>query len=108
MPGRSQVRMIRITRCAGRGQVVRPGSEGEIHSSRPSGSVVTNCTFTPCLSAVLGGEVGPAVAYPVALSERAVEQNVVRIGLTQHLEQARCMFRQQADHRGGAGRQAPS
>lgn len=53
------------------------------------------------MSAVLGGVVGPAVAHPVPLRERAVEQNVVGIGLAQHLEQARCTLCQQADHRGG-------
>lgn len=36
------------------------------------------------------GEVGPAVADPVALGECPVEQDVIRIGLAQDPQEARC------------------
>lgn len=77
MPWRSQIRMIRWVRAAVR-SCARPGSAGEIHSSRPAGSVTT-CTFTP-LASVFLGEVGPAAADTVALREGAVEQYVVGVG----------------------------
>ena len=63
--------MIRWVRAAVRSWV-RPGSVGEIHSSSPA------------------GEVGPAVADPVALGERAVEQDMLGIGLPQDSQQAGC------------------
>ncbi|GAA0907196.1 hypothetical protein GCM10009574_099970 [Streptomyces asiaticus] len=42
------------------------------------------------VAAVFLGEVGPAVADPVALGERAVEQDVLRGGLRQDTQQAGC------------------
>ena len=40
------------------------------------------------MSAVIVREVGPAVADPVALGERAVEQDMLGIGLPQDSQQA--------------------
>lgn len=42
------------------------------------------------MTAVLLGEVGPAVADPVALGERPVEQDVIRIRLAQDPQQTGC------------------
>jgi hypothetical protein len=41
------------------------------------------------VAAVLLGVVGPAVADPVALGGRPVEQDVIRVGLPQNPQQAR-------------------
>ena len=49
------------------------------------------------------GVVAPSVADPVALGERAVQQDEVRFALTQNFEQTRCSFRKQVDDRAGAG-----
>ncbi len=75
-PWPSRMRMMRWVRAAVR-SCNRPGSAGESHSSRPSGSVTT-CAFTPC-PAVLVGVVGPSVTDPVAPGERAVQQNEVGV-----------------------------
>lgn len=65
---------------------VRPGSAGEIHSRSPAG--VGHNLHVHSVTAVLLGEVGPAVADPVALGERSVEQDVVRISLAQDPQEA--------------------
>jgi hypothetical protein len=49
------------------------------------------------VSAVLVGEVGTAVADPVALRKRAIQQDVVRIGLAQGAQQAGRAVGQQVD-----------
>lgn len=49
------------------------------------------------------GVVGPAVADPVALGERAVQQGEIGIGLAQDLQQARSAFGEQVDDRAGVG-----
>ncbi len=55
------------------------------------------------MAAVLGRVVGPAVADPVALGERAVQQDEVRVGLAQNLQQTQCSFGEQVDDRTGVG-----
>ena len=53
------------------------------------------------MQAVLVGIVGPA--DPVALSERAVQQDEVRLGLAQGLQQTRRTFGKQMDDLAGVG-----
>jgi hypothetical protein len=55
------------------------------------------------VTTVLLGEVGPAVADTVALGERPVEQDVVRIGLAQDPQEARCPTGQMLDDRRDVG-----
>jgi hypothetical protein len=55
------------------------------------------------MAAVRVRVVGPAIARPVALGERPVEQNELRFMLSQCLEQARRLACQTIDHCGGIG-----
>lgn len=55
------------------------------------------------MATVLVRVVGPAVAHPVALGERPVEQCVLRCVLAQDLEQAGRPRGQEIDHRGRVG-----
>lgn len=55
------------------------------------------------VATVLVRVVGPAVAHPVALGERPVEQCVLRCVLAQDLEQAGRPRGQEIDHRGRVG-----
>lgn len=61
----------------GRGEIVRPGSVGEIHCSCPAGSV-SICALSSCRWCL--GEMPARLApRPVVLGECVVEQGVVRI-----------------------------
>lgn len=87
---------------AGCGQVVRAAGQCG-RDPQQSPLRVGHHLHVHAVSAVFGGVVGPAVAQAVTLRESAVEQDVVGIGLAQHLEQARCAVGEQVDHRGGVG-----
>ena len=74
---------------AGCGQVVgAPGQCGRDPQQLAHG--IGDDLHVHGVSAVLVREVGPAVADPVALGERAVEQDVLGIGLSQDSQQAGC------------------
>ncbi|GGZ05220.1 hypothetical protein GCM10010385_63290 [Streptomyces geysiriensis] len=55
------------------------------------------------MTAVLLGEVGPAVAHPVALGECAVEQDVLGSGLPQDQQQSGCPARHMVHDGGDVG-----
>ncbi|KOU01118.1 hypothetical protein ADK87_12360 [Streptomyces sp. NRRL F-4711] len=70
---------------------MRPGRAGE-----PAGGIGHDL-HVHTVTAVLLGEVGPGVADMVALDERPVEQNVIRIGLTKNTQEVGCPARQVID-----------
>ncbi len=66
---------------AGRGQVVGAAGQGGRDSQQGALGIGDDLHVNP-VAAVIPGEVGPAVADPVALGERSVERDVIGIGLT--------------------------
>lgn len=66
----------------GRGQVVGAAGQGG-RDPQQLARWVGNDLNVHAVAAVLVGEVGPAVADPVALGKRSVQQDVIRIGLSQ-------------------------
>lgn len=67
---------------AGRGEVVRAAGQCGRDPQQLSGRVGHDLHVHP-VPAVLVGEVGPAVADPVAFRQGAVERDVVGVGLVQ-------------------------
>ncbi len=103
MPWHSQIRMMRWVRAAVR-SCARPGRAGEIHSSRPTGSVTT-CTFTPwrrCLWEK-SARLSPTRSHSARVPSSRTYSGV---GLAQGAQQAGCAVGEQADdgcHVGGGG-----
>lgn len=83
----------RVPEDAGRSQVAAAAGQG----GRDPQQLACGVRHYPHLhpvAAVLLGEVGSAVADSVALGERAVQQDVLRIGLQDHPQQSRRPARQ--------------
>lgn len=88
--------------CAGRGQIVRSARQRGREPQQPTVWIGDHLHVHP-VPAALVGVVGPSFADPVALGERAVRQDDVRIVFTQDLQQARRAFGEETDDRAGAG-----
>ncbi len=87
---------------AGRGQVVGAAGQGWRDPQQVARGVGDDLQVH-AVAAVLLGEVGPAVADPVALGERAVEQDVLGIGFPQDSQQAGCSAGEVTDDGGDVG-----
>lgn len=72
---------------AGRSEILRATGQRRRDPQQPPGRVGHHLHVHPVPS-VFVGEVGPAVADPVALRQGAVEQDVVRFRLAQGAQQA--------------------
>lgn len=85
---------------AGGGQVVTPAGLGRRDPQDLAGGIGHDL-HVHAVATVLVRVVGPAIAHSVALCERPVEQNVLRVGLAEDLQQARRPGGQEVDDRGG-------
>lgn len=87
---------------AGRGEVVSAARQSGRKPQQLAAGVGDDL-HVHAVAPVFVGMVGPAVADPVALGEGAVQQDEVRLGLPQDLQQTRCSFGKQVDDRAGVG-----
>jgi hypothetical protein len=87
---------------AGGRQVVGPARQRRREPQNLAGRVRDDLHVHP-VPLVFRGVIGPAVADAVALGERAVQEDEVRVVRAQRLQQARCLLGEQTRDRGDVG-----